>query len=135
MEVPMPNNLRHFAITADDVDRARTFYEAVFGWRFEAWGPPGFYLIATGTPEDPGVQGALQGRREPLTGAGMRGFECSIGVDDVDDIRARVLAAGGTITMERFRIEGVGDLIFLEDTEGNRVGAMQYDASYTHGAV
>jgi predicted enzyme related to lactoylglutathione lyase len=131
----MPNNLRHFAITADDVERARRFYEAVFGWRFEAWGPPGFYLIATGTAEDPGVQGALQGRREPLSGVGMSGFECSIGVDDVDDIHAKVLAHGGKITMERFRIEGVGDLIFLEDTEGNRVGAMQYDKGYHHGVV
>jgi predicted enzyme related to lactoylglutathione lyase len=126
----MPNNLSHFAIGADDVERARAFYEAVFGWRFEAWGPPGFYLIITGTPEDPGVQGALQGRREPPTGTGMRGFECSIGVDDVDAIRDRVLAHGGKVTMERFRIEGVGDLIFLEDTEGNRLGAMQYDKAY-----
>jgi len=43
------NNIRHFAIGADDLDRARAFYESVFGWRFEAWGPPGFYLIHTGT--------------------------------------------------------------------------------------
>ena len=34
----VPNNVAHFAITATDVDRARAFYEAVFGWRFEAWG-------------------------------------------------------------------------------------------------
>src|ERR1700677_2630636 len=41
----MPNNLSSFAIHVDDTDRARAFYEAVFGWRFEAWGPPDFYLI------------------------------------------------------------------------------------------
>ena len=34
----------------DDVDRARRFYEAVFGWEFEPWGPPGFYLILTDQP-------------------------------------------------------------------------------------
>ena len=44
----MPNNLSFFAINADDVPRARTFYEAVFGWGFEPWGPPDFYLIETG---------------------------------------------------------------------------------------
>jgi predicted enzyme related to lactoylglutathione lyase len=126
----MPNNVRHFAIGADDVERARRFYEAVFGWRFEAWGPPGFYLIRTGTDADPGLGGALQGRREPPTGAGLNGFECTIGVDDVDATRTAVLAHGGKITMERFRIETVGDLIFFEDTEGNRVGAMQYDAQH-----
>ena len=37
----MPARLRHFSINADDLGRARTFYAAVFGWRFEAWGPPG----------------------------------------------------------------------------------------------
>jgi uncharacterized protein len=38
----MSGNLASFAIHVDDVDRARAFYEAVLGWEFEAWGPPGF---------------------------------------------------------------------------------------------
>ena len=41
----MTANLAAFAIHADDVERAVRFYEAVFGWRFEPWGPPGVYLI------------------------------------------------------------------------------------------
>lgn len=41
----MPTNVVYFAIHADDVARARRFYQNVFGWRFEAWGPPGFFLI------------------------------------------------------------------------------------------
>ena len=45
----MPANLASFAIHVDDVDRARRFYEAIFGWQFEPWGPPGFYLILTGS--------------------------------------------------------------------------------------
>ncbi|MCA9821452.1 MAG: hypothetical protein KC470_02510, partial [Dehalococcoidia bacterium] len=52
----------HFAIEADDVDRARAFYEGVFGWRFEAWGPPGFYRVLSGTAEAPGIEGALYAR-------------------------------------------------------------------------
>ena len=28
----MPATLRHFAINADDVPRAKRFYEEVFGW-------------------------------------------------------------------------------------------------------
>jgi predicted enzyme related to lactoylglutathione lyase len=90
----MPNHLRHFAITADDVERARRFYEAVFQWSFEPWGPPGFYLIHTGPVGDRGVQGALQERRTPLSGAGMRGFECTIGVDDLDAVLNAAKAAG-----------------------------------------
>ena len=51
----MANNLASFAIRVDDVDRARAFYEAVFAWRFEPWGPPGFYLIHTGDEVNPGI--------------------------------------------------------------------------------
>lgn len=38
MPMPMPAPLRHFAIIAADVDRAKAFYEAVFGWRIEPLG-------------------------------------------------------------------------------------------------
>jgi predicted enzyme related to lactoylglutathione lyase len=120
-ERTMPNHVRFFAITADDVERARKFYEAVFGWTFEDWGPPDFYLI-----RGAGTEGALQKRQDALTGTGFRAFECTIGVDDVDDIAKRVVHAGGKVTMKKMRIETVGDLIWFEDTEGNRVGAMKY---------
>ena len=36
------NNVLHCAIRADDLERAREFYQQVFGWRFEDWGPPDF---------------------------------------------------------------------------------------------
>jgi uncharacterized protein len=122
----MPNNVKHFVVHADDVDRARKFYECVLGWQFTSWGPPNFYPIRTGTNDDPGVQGALQGRRDVVPGKAMFGYECSIGVDSVDATIAAVEANGGKIVMPKFYIPAVGTLIFFEDTEGNVVGAMQY---------
>ena len=77
----MSNNVAFFAINADDVPRARNFYETVFGWGFEPWGPPGFYLIATGTECGSGHSGALQERRELVPGQKMTGFECTIAVE------------------------------------------------------
>jgi uncharacterized protein len=126
----MPNNLSHFAINANDVPRAKAFYQKVFGWKFTPWGPPGFYLIRTGTDADPGVHGALQGRREIVAGKPMYGFECTIGVDSIDDTIAAIEANGGKIVMPKFEIETVGTLIFFEDTEGIVIGAMQYDPNY-----
>lgn len=123
---PVPANLSHFAINADDVPASRAFYEAVFGWTFSAWGPPGFFQIATGTDAEPGVRGALQQRRDLVEG-GTHSPECTFAVDDVDATAAAVVAAGGTIVMERFTISGVGHLIFFTDPAGNAVGAMQYD--------
>ena len=37
------------------------------------------------------------------------------------------LRAGGKVLMEPTTITGVGELVFVEDTEGNIVGAMRYD--------
>jgi len=121
----MPARVRHFAIHADDVRRARRFYEAVFDWRFEPWGPPDFYQV-----RGVGLMGALQQRHEPLAGTGMRGFEITIGVDDLEASIEKVRAHGGRVEDAPFRIEGVGDLVFIEDTEGNRVGVMQYDTTF-----
>jgi hypothetical protein len=120
------NNVAHFAIHADDVDRARRFYEGVFGWRFEAWGPPGFFRVHTGTDADPGIEGALHGRNEPLTGTGMRGFECTVSVVDLATIKDAVVRNGGTILADEFEIPTVGTLVQIQDPEGNVLGAMRY---------
>ena len=119
----MPNDIAHFSIHASDCQRAKTFYEQVFGWSFEPWGPPNFWLITTSPG---GLRGALQERREPVTGKGMIGFECTVSVADVEAIAKEVEAHGGKLTMPPFEIETVGTLITFEDTEGNAVGAMQY---------
>lgn len=126
----MPNHIRHFAVHADDVERARAFYETVFDWRFEPWGPPGFYLIRTGADGDGSLQGALQERQAPLTGSGMRGFECTVGVASLQEILPRIQAAGGRLLSQPHVIPGVGELVFVEDTEGNRIGIMQYAPDY-----
>ncbi|MEO6340503.1 MAG: VOC family protein [Caulobacteraceae bacterium] len=122
-----PCNLVHFAIECDDVERAKGFYEAVFGWRIVPWGPPDYYQIITGTAEAPGVLGDLRTRREPLAGTGNRGFEATIAVPSLKDAMAAVEAAGGRLVTKPFRIEGVGDFAYFEDTEGNRCGMTQHD--------
>lgn len=124
----MPHNISHFSIHVDDCDRARAFYENVFGWRTTAWGPPGFFLVATGTDSDPGIHGAIQKRREPLSGQGMRGYECTISVDDLDAIGVAIERNGGKILMQKAKIPTVGTLIQFQDTEGNVACAMDYSA-------
>lgn len=124
----MPNNVSHFDVHADDLARARRFYETVFGWRFSSWGPPDFFLITTGSEDDPGIGGALRTRNDPLTGEGVRCYECTIAVEDVAAIEKRIVANGGVIVMPRVTIPTVGQLIKFHDTEGNLVGAMQYES-------
>lgn len=124
------SNIYHFAINADDVQRARRFYEQALGWRFSAWGPPDFYMIETQRNGEarPAVQGSLQGRRELVKGQRMTGFECTIAVPNLDETAAAIKAAGGKVIMEKSIIVGVGALMFFQDTEGNSFGVIQPDA-------
>lgn len=119
----MPNNISHFAINADDCERAKLFYTDVFGWTFEAWGPPDFWRIFTSAD---GIHGALQKRREPVSGSGMTGYECTVGVDDIKAAVAAIETAGGKIVFPPFLIEHVGTVAQFEDTEGNKACVMQY---------
>jgi len=119
----MPATLRHFSINADDLPRARAFYETVFGWTFEPWGPPDFYLTdASGR----GPGGGLQGRRT-VGGERMPGIEVTFDVEDIAATVAAVEAGGGKILMQPAHIETVGTVIYFQDPEGNIAGAMQYE--------
>ena len=56
----------HFELEAEDPERAVRFYTDVFGWKFDKWEQEGFpyWLITTGGPEEPGIDGGL-GPRQP----------------------------------------------------------------------
>jgi predicted enzyme related to lactoylglutathione lyase len=58
----------------------------------------------------------------------MRGFECTISVDDIDATAAAIESNGGKIVMEICTLAGIGRLLFFQDPEGNIAGAMQYDS-------
>lgn len=130
MSAPLPRSpVRHFSINADDLPRARRFYERVFAWRFQSWGPPGFFMIETGSADTPAIMGSLQGRRELAPGERMNGFECTIAVPDIHEAATAIVDAGGTILMSPQTIPTVGHVLFFRDTEGNIAGAMQPDPS------
>jgi predicted enzyme related to lactoylglutathione lyase len=60
----------------------------------------------------------------------MAGYEATFGVEDLKATLAAIEAQGGKIIMQPYRIEGVGELAYFQDTEGNLVGAMQYVEGY-----
>jgi predicted enzyme related to lactoylglutathione lyase len=117
----MGTDIAHFVINADDPEASLRFYEALFGWRFEPGGQPGFFRMQ----RESGPIVALQQRRD-LGGVRVNGFECTIEVDDVGAVADAVVANGGRLLMERTTIPGVGDLIFFEDPGGNVAGAIQF---------
>jgi len=47
----------HFEIHADIPERAVKFYEKVFGWQIQKWGPIDSWLAKTGEEGEPGING------------------------------------------------------------------------------
>jgi predicted enzyme related to lactoylglutathione lyase len=70
--------------------------------------------------------GALQERRQLVDGRRTNAFESSFQVEDIRATLAAVTAHGGKVLMQPYLIEGVGEVGYFEDTEGNVCGVAQY---------
>lgn len=119
-----PNTLSHFAINVENCERALSFYQSVFGWKFDAWGPPGFYMTQVG-----GLHAAIQKRQDEPFPTIIGNFECSIAVEDVDQVVARIIENGGAVTMAKVTIPNVCDIARVKDCEGNTFSVVRYLAS------
>jgi len=122
----------HFEIQADDVERAKSFYAAVFDWSFEDYGAMAgstYWGITTGLEDEPGINGGLLERPAPTPGAGQgtNAFVCTMGVGDYDETERRILAAGGQVALPKMALTGMAWQGYYLDTEGNTFGIHQPD--------
>ena len=118
----------HFEIHADDPRRAANFYQEVFGWQIQKWdGPAEYWLVTTGKPPEPGIDGAILQRQGPVNGDAVIAYVCTVDVASVDDTIAKITSLGGTIALPKMPVPGVGWLAYAKDTEGNIFGVMQSD--------
>lgn len=122
------NRVIHFEIQADDVDRAKKFYENVFDWKIDKamsasdTGGMDYWMIVTGQEGTPGINGGMY-KRPPEKK--ITTYDCTVMVSDIDEAIAAVRQNGGTITQDKGEIQGVGLFAGGLDTEGNKFGIMQ----------
>ncbi len=127
----MANSVVHFEIFASDVERARRFYERVFGWKFEVAGGPDFYLIVTGPDTDPGLrQGLIAKRRGPAAPGALNAFRVTIAVTSITQSMSEIEAAGGKLRSPIVDIPDVGKVVEFADTEDNVACILQYIAGH-----
>jgi predicted enzyme related to lactoylglutathione lyase len=121
------NRVVHFEIHAEDPARARAFYEAMFGWRFDQYGEMDYWLIYTGPRDQQGINGGLHKRIGPAFPAGVMSFVCTIDVDNLDAMVKRAAETGGACLVPKKAIPQVGWFAYCKDTEGNVFGLIQND--------
>ena len=115
----------HFEIPAENPDRAMQFYSSVFGWKFNKWdGPMDYWVISTGQPGEPGIDGGLMPRRDP-----NQPCVNTISIANLDQSRQAIEKGGGVCVVPKMAVPGVGWLAYCKDTEGHIFGIMQMDAS------
>lgn len=108
----------HFEIPADDLKRAKKFYERVLGWKITDPWKMNYFIIETKTKGEAGINGGLMQRKMP-----GQPFMNYVAVDSIDAYLKKVEKAGGVVALPKTEIgQGMGWIAAFQDTEGNLIG-------------
>ena len=117
----MANPVGWFEIYVNDMQRARAFYEAVFGQTLTALESPGMEMRAFPMADQTyGAAGALVCM--PGFPAGGNSVLVYFSCADCAVEAARAAGAGGRVQKEKFSIGQYGFIALVTDTEGNTIG-------------
>lgn len=111
-----PASIVWFEIPADNVERARKFYNSLFGWKINRFpGPmakPYWHIDTGGGDQTP--DGGMLERQHP--GHGITNY---VSVPSVDKAAAKVEKLGGKICLAKTPVPEMGYFVICQDTENN----------------
>jgi predicted enzyme related to lactoylglutathione lyase len=120
----MDPTIIHFEIPAEDVDKLKSFYENLFGWKIMK--TPGdfmeYWVIQTvpiddqGMPKRLGVNGGMY-KKQSESNIPVN----YIRVEDIDRALVKVVKLGGKVTMGKQEVPGIGYVAQIRDPEGNPI--------------
>ena len=118
----MPNSPVHFEIPADDVARAKAFYEKTFGWKIKPYpmpaGAPEYLAVTTRKKGEPGIDGGMMKRNMP-----GQPFTNYLTVKSIDAMNQAVQANGGVVVLPKQAIgPSMGWISAFKDPENNVIG-------------
>ena len=118
----------YFDFTVKDLDRARTFFEHVFNWRFEKFPMPyDYFRIQAGPASEPGIDGGIGAIADTPTAEGRPLTQVTIPVSSVDDCISRIEEAGGRVVEPKMAIPGIGWFAACAEPGGLLFGVMETD--------
>lgn len=105
------------------------FYTALLGWSFEKTEPLDYWLIETGSSDEPGINGGLLPRPTASPGetAAAKAFVCTAQVASLDETLATGESLGVRIALSKMPVTGIGWLAYIKDPDGNLLGLLQPD--------
>ncbi len=113
----------HFDLPADEPERAKKFYQALFDWKFISVPGMDYQFIETKSQDGKeGIKGGMGKRNSP--DERMTNF---MGVDSIDDSMKKVQELGGKVIRPKMPVPGWGYMAVCVDTEGNLFGLWQED--------
>ncbi|MBT7902713.1 VOC family protein [Candidatus Woesearchaeota archaeon] len=115
------NKITHFEIPADNMERAKSFYEQVFDWKINKWeGSVEYWCIKMGQGKDC-LSGGLMSRKQ---GIGKHPIN-TIEVISIDEFLKKIELKGGEIITPKMTIDKIGFIAYFKDTEGNVMGILE----------
>ena len=113
----------HFEIPADDIDRAKTFYNQLFGWKIESCQGSDYWMIQTEETADENVlRGGMMMRQQP-----RQQIINYVDIPSVAEYVEKVAALGGTVLVPKSAVPGMGYFAVCNDTENNTFGLWETD--------
>ncbi len=123
----MPGKVVHFEIPADNVERAKNFYEKAFGWQINQYPGMQYHMLGTapsdqnGMPTEPGaINGGMLKRSDPV-----KNTVVTIDVEDIDSSLKSIEKLGGKVVQKKQPVADMGFTAYFKDTEGNIIGLWQ----------
>ena len=115
----------HFELWSKSAKRVCDFYEKVFDWKTQPFGPMGYHTVDTGAKG--GIGGGIMTppHDQPWPG----NMSMYIDVDDLAVYRKRVQEAGGKILIEEQEVAGMGSFSLFSDPDGRVIGLWKQGAA------
>jgi hypothetical protein len=109
----------HVELSTSDSGGSKAFYGGAFGWSFQDDEEMNYTMWSSG-------EGQLSGGFNPVSDQNPAGtVTVYIQTNDLAATKAKIKAAGGTITLEHMEVPGFGDLAFFQDPTGNNLALWQ----------
>jgi len=121
----------HFEIPTDDLQRARTFYGDLFGWKIEKYEDPNnpgtmeYWLITTTDEKgEKALEGGMMQRQHS-----QQQITNYIDVPSIDEYANKVEKLGGKVVMPKTAVPTMGYFAVCLDTENNTFALWETDNS------